>query len=184
MRQDRIARDSSEYAEIIAEVFVETVRNAEWAAMLSKDEHEDITPALMECLNYLYLHGASPVGSVASGLGVTLSAASQLVDRLVKKSLAGRRENESDRRLTLVELSQDGMEIAQRMRHRRSAWFASVVDSLPASSRMQLIEGLESFLKVALAQDGDAGRVCDRCGMEHVPFCVVNKVKHNQFDAG
>ena len=79
----QVSRDSSEYAEILAEIFIETMGKSTERQTCSD---ADITPALMECLQYVYLHGPSPVHQIASGLEMTISGASQLVDRLVKKA--------------------------------------------------------------------------------------------------
>ncbi len=170
-------RDSAEYAEIIAEVFVEAVRKKATAAMCCDYESEEITPSLMECLQYVYLHGPSPVREIACGLEVSVSAASQLVDRLVRKGLTTRRENEEDRRLTSVELTETGAELVRQMRERRLRWFESVVNAMPESKRRSFLDGLEGFLKVALAGEENIDRACVRCGMVHVPFCVVNRIK-------
>jgi len=171
------ARDSAEYAETVAEVFVETVRKASSAAMCCEHEHEEITPSLMECLQYVYLHGSSPVREIAAGLEVSVSAASQLVDRLVRRGLATRRENAEDRRLTSVELSDTGVEAVRQMRERRLRWFESVLGAMPRSRRSALLDGLESFLRVALASEENIDHACVRCGLEHVQFCVVNRIK-------
>lgn len=174
--ESHVSRDSAEYTEIIADVFVETVNK--WARKAMYDEQDpEITPALMECLQYVYLHGASPVGEIASGLEITTSAASQLVDRLVKKGLATRRENESDRRLMSVELTPGGKEAVGRMRRRKSEWFEAILGAMPEGEQEAFRDGVEGFLRVALAGEDNIDRACVRCGMEHVSFCVVNRVK-------
>jgi DNA-binding MarR family transcriptional regulator len=172
----QVSRDSNEYAEMVAEVFMETIRKSA-GKLACPDPEAEITQALMDCLQYVYLRGASPIREIASGLEVSLSAASQLVERLVKKSLATRSENEEDRRLTRVELTEVGRDAVREMRRRKSEWFDSILEAMPHSHRKALREGLESFLALALANENDADRACVRCGMEHVQFCVVNKVK-------
>lgn len=171
-----ISQDSVEYAEIIADVFVEAVSNYAGKTTCA-DTDSDITPALMECLQYVYLHGVSPIREIANGLEISLSAASQLVERLVKKQLLTRRENENDRRLTKIELTEAGHEAVEKMRRRKSEWFEAILEAMPHSQKKALREGLEGFLRVALANEDDVDRACVRCGMEHVSFCVVNKVK-------
>ena len=171
-----ISQDSVEYAEIVAEVFVETVSKSAEKTNCS-DSDSDITPALMECLQYIYLHGVSPIREIANGLEISLSAASQLVERLVKKQLVTRCEDELDRRLTKIELTDAGREAVRQMRRRKSEWFETILEAMPQSQRKALREGLEGFLRVALANEDDVDRACVRCGMEHVSFCVVNKVK-------
>jgi DNA-binding MarR family transcriptional regulator len=177
-----ISRDSAEYAEIVAEIFVETVRKSA-GKLTCPDSDAEVTPALMECLQYVYLHGASPIREIAGGLEMSLSGASQLVERLVQKSLVTRRENEGDRRLTKVELTEAGNEAVRQMRRRKSEWFEAILAAMPQSLRKAFREGLESFLGVALANEDDFDRACVRCGMEHVPFCVVNKVKSKRVAA-
>lgn len=171
-----ISQDSVEYAEIVAEIFVETVSKSA-DKLNSADADGDITPALMECLQYLHLHGVSPIREIANGLEISLSAASQLVERLVKKQLLTRRENEMDRRLTKIELTETGHKAVKQMRRRKSEWFEAILEAMPHNQRKSLREGLEGFLRVALADKDDVDRACVRCGMEHVSFCVVNKVK-------
>jgi DNA-binding MarR family transcriptional regulator len=176
------SRGSSEYAELVADVFVETVRKAAASAMCGEHGEEEITPSLMQCLEYVYLRGASQISRIADGLEVSLSAASQLVERLVKRELVTRHENEDDRRLTRVELAEAGESLVREMRERRARWFQSIVTAMPEDKRVAMLEGLESFLKIALARQGNAERACVKCGMEHVPFCVVNEVKTERSD--
>lgn len=179
----RIARNSAEYAEILAEVFAETVQKAASDAMCSEGGKNDITPSLMECLQYVYLHGPSPIREIACGLEMSLSAGSQLVDRLVKKDLVTRRESETDRRLATIEVTASGREVVRQMRERRSKWFEAVVSGMPESRRKSFLDGLESFLGIALANEENVERACVRCGMEHVSFCVINKIKGARTDA-
>jgi DNA-binding MarR family transcriptional regulator len=177
VRSAEIARGSSEYVELIADVFVETVRRAMAGAMCCESEHEEITPALMQCLQHVYLHGSSPVREIAAGLEISLSAVSQLVDRLVKRGLATRRENEEDRRLIEVDITDAGQELVRGMRERRSKWFESVVGSMDEESRSALLEGMERFLRIALAHEKNIDHACAKCGIQHAPFCVINEVK-------
>ncbi len=180
---EHVSRDSAEYAEILAEIFVETMRKSA-GRLMCPDADAEITPALMECLQYVYLHGASPIREIAGGLEVSLSAASQLVDRLVKKGLATRRDDEQDRRLTSIDLTEPGREAVKQMRRRKSEWFDAIIGEMPSSQRRAFRDGLESFLKIALSDEDNVDHACVRCGMEHVAFCVVNKVKNKRIAAG
>ncbi|MCE5314309.1 MAG: MarR family transcriptional regulator [Armatimonadota bacterium] len=182
VEHSEIVRDSADYAEILAEVFVETVQRYTADAMHCDYCGEEITRSLMECLQYVYLHGASPVREIACGLQVSVSAGSQLVDRLVKKGLVTRSENQADRRLTHVELTDSGRQIVEKMRESRSKWFESIMKNMPEEMRLAFLEGLEGFLKVSLADTENIDRACVKCGMEHVSFCVINKLKSKRAD--
>jgi DNA-binding MarR family transcriptional regulator len=176
VEREYASRDSSEYAEMVADVFFETVRKSA-GRLTCPDGDAQLTPALMECLQYVYLRGASPIRQIAGGLEISLSAASQLVDRLVRKNMVTRGENERDRRLTKVDLTDAGREAVRQMRRRKFEWFDAILEAMPHSQRRAFREGLESFLKIALSGEDNVDRACVRCGMEHMPFCVVNKVK-------
>ena len=177
VERPREQKDSPEYAEMIADVFVEAVRRATTAAMCCEYAEEEITPSLMQCLQYVYLRGPSPVRQIAAGLEVSLSAVSQLVDRLARKGLATRRENESARRLTEVNLTGSGDLLVRQMRERRLEWFESIAGAMPDDKRRAFLEGIESFLRVALAREANIDRACVKCGMEHTPSCVISEVK-------
>lgn len=182
MERERASPDSAEYAEVVAEVFIETVRKSS-GRLTCPDNNADLTPALMECLQYVYLHGAAPIRQIAGGLEISLSAASQLVDRLVRKGMVTRGENEQDRRLTKVDLTDAGREAVRQMRQRKSEWFDGILEAMPHSQRRAFREGLEHFLKIALSGEDNVDRACVRCGMEHAAFCVVNKVKSKRIAA-
>lgn len=182
MEREDTSRDSAQYAEMVAEVFVETMRK-------SVSRHDscvndtDITQALTECLQYVYLHGPSPIRQIAAGLEMSVSGASQLVERLVKKALVTRRDDEQDRRLTSVELTAEGEEHVRSTREKRSQWFDAILQAMPHSQRRAFREGLESFLRVALASEDNVDRACVRCGIEHTTSCIVSKVKSKRIAA-
>jgi len=168
---------------MLADVFVETVRKAAIDAMCCEFGSEEITPSLMHCLQYVYLRGDSPIREIAGGLGISLSAASQLVDKLVKRGLATRRESEDDRRLTQVGLTECGSTVVKEMRERRSAWFESMIGAMPEARRKSFLEGLESFLRAALVSEDNIDRACVKCGLEHNTYCVISKLKAERGDA-
>jgi DNA-binding MarR family transcriptional regulator len=58
--------------------------------------------------------GACRVQEVRSDLGITVGAASKLVDRLERDGLAVRRANPDDRRSSLIELTRDGLRALER----------------------------------------------------------------------
>ncbi len=177
MRTLGTTRESPEYAEMIADVFVEAVRKATTSAICCEHSEEDITPSLMQCMQYVHLRGPSPMREIAAGLEVTLSAVSQLVDRLVRKGLMTREENQLDRRLAQVSLTESGESLVKQARERRSNWFESIVTAMPQEKRRAFIEGIESFLRIALARENNIDRACVKCAVQHTPHCVISEVK-------
>lgn len=168
-----VPRDSVDYLEILLEVFAEIVRRT----TTGQENHAvgDITPSLVQCLQYIYLHGPSPIHRIATGMSMTLPGASQLVERLVQKRLVSRVHNPEDRRLARVELTDEGKAVVIEARSARSARLREVLDKMPAGQREALVNSLEKFIRLALESSGQVDEACARCGIDHLAFCVVNQ---------
>ncbi|MGQ9456632.1 MAG: MarR family winged helix-turn-helix transcriptional regulator [Armatimonadota bacterium] len=163
---------SAARAELIADIFIHAVRKATASAICCDEQQEDITPSLMQCMEYIYSQGSSTIGQIATGLGISVSGASQLVDRLVKKGLAQRSEHELDRRRTQVLLTEFGSTLVRETRRRRSEWFASILRAMPPKDRESFVAGLQSFLQIALDIGKKLDRPCTRCPVEHTCDCI------------
>jgi DNA-binding MarR family transcriptional regulator len=170
------SRDSAEYAGALAELFVEIVHKSEREA-LNCCESDEVTYSLVECLRHIRWHNPSSVNQIAFALGVSVSAASQLVERLVKKGLVSRSENENDRRLTFVRIEPAGIAIVDKVRGSLAEWFGRALESMQPERKSALVDGLEGFIGAALSKESEVERACARCGMEHVAYCVVNRLK-------
>lgn len=167
-----VPKDSAEYAKIVSEVFAEVVRRSTIGPSASS---ADITPALLQALEYIFLHGSSPIRKIAAGLSVSVSAASQLVDRLVHKELVTRVETEQDRRQAAVDLTDRGRELISRSRQERTEWMENVLAGMTKERRNMLVESLEEFIRIAISAEQDIESACVHCGVEHLAFCVLNK---------
>lgn len=75
----------------------------------------DLTMSQMKALQVLTASGPLSVGELAQTLSVGSPAASVLVDALVRQGLLTRAEDPADRRRTLVALSPQGQELAERL---------------------------------------------------------------------
>ncbi len=94
-------------------------------------------------LRALLSSGPCPVSEVANHLGVTLSAATGLVDRLVKSKLATRDRDQADRRVVWVKITADGEAAVQAAEARRRAAIRKLVRDLTGSDLSQLCDILE-----------------------------------------
>lgn len=167
-----LPKDSGEYAGIVSEVFAEVIRKS---ALGQAAIDGEITPSLLQTLRYVYLHGPSSIRKIGAGLSISVSAASQLVDRLVHKDLVKRRETECDRRLATVELTDAGRKLVIEARQERTQWMERILDGMPQERRQALVESLEEFIRIALSAEADIDHACVRCGIEHLAFCVLNR---------
>lgn len=69
----------------------------------------------LHCLSFARSDGPLPVGKLSQLLGVTPSAASVIVNKLVRRGLAQRSEHPADRRITLIEVTDEGATIVDRL---------------------------------------------------------------------
>ncbi len=106
----------------------------------------EVTPSQMNALVVLYGPSNLPMGELAEQLGLTESAATRLVDRLLRMNLARRERDEVDRRVVRVRLSSYGRQLAELVFDRRQEQFARFAERMSADNRQHLITGLSALL--------------------------------------
>ena len=82
---------------------------------------------------------------MAAGLGVHPSNAARAVDRLVTTGLLDRSDDPTDRRNLVLELTDAGHEVVDRVMGHRRAAIAEILERMPASRRRALVPVLRSF---------------------------------------
>jgi DNA-binding MarR family transcriptional regulator len=103
-------------------------------------------------INLLAFDGEMGVSAIADRLGVGLPAASQLVGELAREQWVERREDEGDRRRTLVALACDRRRSVEAYCRKRAAPLLRAVERLPSRERRVFLEGL-TFLVEEMARD-------------------------------
>jgi len=101
----------------------ETLAEAFWAvARRLRDTSQetlapwDITPAQLRALRMLRRHGVMRLSELSDRLRIAPRSATEVVDALEKRGLAGRRPDQGDRRATLVEVTDDGGSVLDAIR--------------------------------------------------------------------
>ncbi|MBP6963224.1 MAG: MarR family transcriptional regulator [Armatimonadetes bacterium] len=135
-----------------------------------------VTPSLAQTMQYLHQHGVCSVREIARGLTITYSAASQLTDRLVRRGLASRSENQTDRRISEIRLTDGGVRLVERIRLSRIEGLSRILRAMKTDDRAAFIGHLESFIRSAIEDAHGALESCSHCGSDHLPECVVNEV--------
>ncbi|PSR32857.1 MAG: MarR family transcriptional regulator [Sulfobacillus benefaciens] len=106
----------------------------------------EVTPSQMNALVSLYGTDDLPMGELAELLGLTESAATRLVDRLINMNLVRRGRDGSDRRIVRVRLSSYGTQLAELVLSRRQEQFTRFAKRMKSHERFKLIEGLSALL--------------------------------------
>lgn len=98
--------------------------------------------------------GSSNVSDLGEGLGISIAAASQMLERLVQQGLIVRLEDPQDRRVKQLALTDKGRRIMQASVQARQSWLEELVAALSASER----ELVASAMKVLIARTGELER--------------------------
>ena len=168
-------KESPAYTEHLLALFTEVLNETITERPLQEVSAE-MTPSLAHGLQFVSQHGLCSVRDVARGLSMTLPAASQLVDRLVKKDWVTRSDNKDDRRLSEILLTETGRDLAEQIRSRRIARMSRILDRMDPDCRRTLVASLESFIAAGIHDADSALETCSHCGVDHDPECVVNEV--------
>ena len=109
-----------------------------------------LTLAQMKVIYVAAASGPLTMGALAERLGTSLSSTSGAVDRLVRKGLLARREDESDRRQVLVEPTPTALEQIERMSELGRSRLREMLASMPASD-VKTVERAIRLMTAAMA---------------------------------
>ena len=117
----------------------------------------------LRLLELLRAEGQMPMARVGEGLGVTARNVTSLVDRLEAARLVRRLPHETDRRVTLLELTDRGRRLNQRLFAGYRSRALRLFETLPADDRAALERIMEHLIEeVAALAETDAGRPASR----------------------
>jgi DNA-binding MarR family transcriptional regulator len=106
----------------------------------------DISPPEMRSLMWLARRGMSVMSDFAQGIGVPLSTATRIVNRMVKKGLVARRRSDLDRRIVEIDLSPMAYEHKNQFLAQRLVAMERVLGSLSREESETMLGLLEKAL--------------------------------------
>ena len=99
-------------------------------------------------LTTLYREKVLSSGNLAKSLDVKNSTITSLVDRLVKLSLVKRRRCERDRRVVLVELTDKGKKLTEKLLTLRKKRLKEIVKELPGEEVKEIYESIKRVKEI------------------------------------
>lgn len=136
---------------------------------------EMITCSQLIALRFISRNKAPLMGEIASGLRVSLPAATKAIDRLVRKGLAVRREDPTDRRVVRIYLTDLGVSLQKEVCQRQSEILEGIMLNMPEETRLHFINGIESFVRAAITDESIVDEICLHCGDNHVEDCIARQ---------
>ena len=115
----------------------------------------DLTMVQAQVLRLLHARSLS-TGTLASELGISAPAVTQLTDRLIRKRLIERRSAAADRRSVMVMLTPRGKRAIDRFREKRGDVFRVALDKLSETERAEVMLSLVKIVAVLEAADSRA----------------------------
>jgi DNA-binding MarR family transcriptional regulator len=143
-----------------ADPFVVTLQK--WIAVFMQRSMRDFTGYVREnglsmsqmgALFQIRRRGSSGITDLAEDLGVTSSAASQMLERLVQQGLVLRSEDPSDRRVKQIVLTEKGLEVLQESIRARQTWLSELAGTLSDSEKDTVIAALDILIEKATHLD-------------------------------
>jgi DNA-binding MarR family transcriptional regulator len=111
-----------------------------------------LSVAQLKGLMHVHHHGQSTVGELAHGLGLSMPAASELIDRLVELGYLERGANPLDRRQVLVELTPKAVAFSSQIHALRIAQLRAAFERLEPAERPTFVRSLRIFAEVLRLQ--------------------------------
>jgi DNA-binding MarR family transcriptional regulator len=119
-------------------------------AAQSVSEVEDrVTLPQLRVLVLIASRGTLNLNALAQAMGINPSNASRSCDRLVAAGLLRRTASPLDRRNLVLELTDDGRALIEKLTERRRQAIAEVLDQVPSSRRRALVNAMRTFGKAA-----------------------------------
>ena len=95
--------------------------------------------------------GPRTVSTISEELGISVSAATQIADRLERAGFVERVAGRDDRRMKQLQLTAHGAEVMQSRRETRVRRAAAALEQLPLPARAEVLQALHVLLDASLA---------------------------------
>lgn len=106
---------------------------------------ETLTLPQFRMLVALDNRGPLSLSQLAAELGVQPSTAMRMIDRLEAAGIVVRGSSPTDRRATILSLTEAGIRIVTEATEKRRREVARIVENMPAGHRRHLVDALQSF---------------------------------------
>ncbi|WP_407306541.1 MarR family winged helix-turn-helix transcriptional regulator [Desulfosporosinus sp. SB140] len=118
-----------------------------WKKYLSflMPETGDLSMHQMMFLKFLEHKGTCTPSDIAQQFEITLGAVTGFVDRLHRVGYVMRTRSDEDRRVVLIQLSPQGMEVLRDFEGERKKKFSCIMQKLESSSLVELKKALEQL---------------------------------------
>ena len=141
-------------------VTVEALHHQLYKICLEEWDRLDMTVPQIKTLNLLERVGPSRMGNIASALGIAVSAATTLVDRLVGRELVERLSDPNDRRVVICGLTVKGHETMTQIWRGERDQLRSLADQLEMHQLESIVEAFEVLCSLLAGPQDEQLETC------------------------
>jgi DNA-binding MarR family transcriptional regulator len=107
-----------------------------------------ITPAQFDVLQVLFFNGEKRMSDISRWLGITKSTTTGLVKRLIDADLVVRRRSDKDRRSFIIDISDSGRTLIEKVIDRRVEYLKSVMTEIKSDQVKALEVIVQNLLEI------------------------------------
>jgi DNA-binding MarR family transcriptional regulator len=148
-----ISADAQRLLELLNALLGSTFRQILWR----KAAELELTFSQAQVLFYAEQHPGCIMGDVAKAYDVTLSAITQIINRLEQKGFIARRNAPADRRVYRLDLTPEGKVLVRELHTLQIEGLEHVLAQMSPRDRSRVLKGLEAFVKAARSPAGAGG---------------------------
>ena len=168
-----------------AHVFASAVADIIEQRLLEKAVEGQVTASQMKLLKLVAMTNSYTLGDVASFLRVSNAAASKAVDRLVRRGLLRRTEDQKDRRVMHLRLAETGRRLLTAYESARQRKLESIFVQFPPEELRRTSELLDRLSADIVDHSSNPEELCLKCGIYFREHCLVRQlVPRNCFYQG
>jgi DNA-binding MarR family transcriptional regulator len=175
MTRDRGLREIDDFLGS-AHVFASAIADIIEQRLLEKAADGQVTASQMKLLKLVAMTDSYTLGDVASFLRVSNAAASKAVDRLVRRGLLRRTEDQKDRRVMHLRLTQAGLRLFTAYESARQRKLQSVFVQFPPEELRRTSELLDRLSADIVDHTSNPQELCLKCGIYFREHCLVRQL--------
>ncbi|GII01699.1 MarR family winged helix-turn-helix transcriptional regulator [Planobispora takensis] len=115
----------------------------------------NLAPRHLSLLAYLLFDGPLGVNELAARLEVAPATVSLMVGDLSRRGVVERREDDADRRRTIVAIAEESRESVDRWLARGARAWRKALEPLTPAERLLFVETLRAYEREVLAEEGE-----------------------------
>ena len=159
-----------------AHIFASAVSEIIEARLVQDVSGGQLTASQVRLLKLVAMADSHTIGDVAAFLGVSNAAASKAVDRLVRRNLVRRAEDERDRRSMHLSLREQGRRMLAAYEAAKQRKLEAIFAEFPREELRRASELLDRLSAGIVDHSANPEELCLKCGIYFRERCLVRQL--------